>query len=65
MTDEDRENFRMLASMFAMNGLLAFGGAAPLSMVTNASVEYADALMEALEPEEVGLPAFKRRKKND
>jgi len=35
-------------------------------MISNASVEYADALLEALEPKEtVGLPAIKRRSKKD
>jgi hypothetical protein len=66
MNEQDKEHARLLASLFAMNGLLAYGGAAPLDMISNASVEYADALLEALEPKEtVGLPAIKRRSKKD
>ena len=66
MNEQDKEHARLLASLFAMNGLLAYGGAAPVDMVAHASVEYADALLESLEPKEtVGLPAIKRRSKKD
>jgi hypothetical protein len=69
MNEQDKEHARLLASLFAMNGLLAHGGVklATPETIADASVEYGDAVLEALEPNEtVGLPPIKRRtKKSD
>jgi hypothetical protein len=64
MNEQDKEHARMLAAFFAMNGILSHGGNATPEMVADASVEYGDAVLEALDPKEtVGLPPIKRRTK--
>ena len=66
MNEQDKEHARMLAAFFALNGLLANGSVklATPEMLADASVEYGDAVLEALDPKEtVGLPPIKRRTK--
>lgn len=68
MTEQDKENARLLASLFAMNGLLSHGGVklATPETIAVASVEYGDAVLEVLYPKEtVGLPLIKRRRKHE
>jgi len=63
----DEENVRLLGSMFAMNAFINRGYEKP-DDVANMSVEFAEALIRALDknPEPAaGLPAIKTRKKKD
>ena len=75
MTDQDKEHMRFLAACFAMNGYVSKMACNPKDKGTicegdednaeaigKAAVIMADALIDALEPQEtIGLPAIKRK----
>jgi|GEM_PF-6059267 hypothetical protein len=67
---EDRENFRALASMFALSRLAYYTpieneefSVQEAARVAKTCVRLADALLDELDPQE-GIVALKKRKKN-
>jgi len=67
---EDRENFRALASMFALSRLAYYMpieneefAVQETARVAKTCVRLADALLDELDPQE-GIVALKKRKKN-
>ena len=68
---EDQENFRALAAMFALSRLAYYFPSdneefsnKEVQLVARRCVKLADAMLDELYPQEEGIVALKKRKKN-